>query len=187
MFQPHYGPRHFLRLIAAVLVCSIVNTCAVPSFAQPPTPAEVEPEPHPGAPMTLPLELTLPDTRLELRRGTAAPYDGILFDAPTLVRWVDRIRWLETRLRLEHDLHVELETAATTSYQTLITRLTESYEREILGQREIINEAHAAIERGNRRIAALERRPPHRAFSIGMGLGAGLTLIAAGIGVFAAH
>ena len=137
--------------------------------------------------MALPLELTLPDTRLELRRTAAAPFDGILFDAPTLVRWTARIRWLEARLRLEHDLHVELEDAARQSYQTLVTRLTTSYEREITEQRELIDEASTALERANRRIASLERRPPHRAFSIGMGLGAGLTMIATGLGIYAAH
>ena len=51
----------------------------------------------------------------------------------------------------------------------------------------LVDEGQETIDRANRRIAALERRPPHRAFAIGMGLGAGLSLVATGLGIWAAH
>jgi len=144
-------------------------------------------EPHPSAPMTLPAEYTVPDTRLELRRGALAPFDGILFDPPTLVRWVNRIEWLQARLHLEHDLHVQLEEATRSSYQQLTAQLTDSYERELEADRRILEDTQAALDRAQRRITALERHPPHRAFAIGAGLGAGLVLSAGIVGAVLAH
>lgn len=166
--------KEVLRFVIVAFVIVLGNECARSTCrAQ-------DAEPHPAAPMTVPAEFTLPDVRLELRRGTAAPYDGILFDAPTLVRWVNRIQWLETRLRLEHTLHVSLEEATRQSYQELTTRLTESYEREIAESRRILVATQEALDRATQRITRLERRPPHRAFAIGASLGASVVL-AAGI------
>lgn len=139
-------------------------------------------EPHPAAPMATPSEFLLPDLRLELRRGTAAPYDGILFDAPTLVRWTNRVLWLENRLRLEHDLHLQLEAATRTSHEALVLQLTTSYERELTVNRALLEDTQEDLERARRRIATLERRPAHRAFSVGLGLGASLSLTAGFVG-----
>lgn len=179
-------PSPFPLIALAILLVMSPNSCFCgKASAQDAPPAVVEP--HPAAPMTVPAEFTLPDTRIELRRTTLAPFDGILFDAPTLVRWVNRIQWLETRLHLEHDLHVSLEDATRQSYQTLMTQLTESYEREIATDRRLIDETQETLERAQRRIAELERHPPHRAFAIGAGLGAGLVLAAGITGAVIAH
>lgn len=185
------GPRHSHRTAMLFLTCMLIGLMVGqhgcggdPLYAQD---AATTPEPHPAAPMRLPAELMLPDTRLELRRGTAAPFDGILFDAPTLVRWAARIQWLESRLQLEHDLHVSLEAAATQSYQELVARLTESYERELTIDRRLIDETQANLDRANRRIAELEKHPRHRAFAIGAGIGAGLTLAAGVVGAVLSH
>lgn len=144
-------------------------------------------EPHPAAPMQIPSELMLPDVRVALQPRALAPFEGILFDPPTLVRWTQRIQWLERRLELEHDLHVQLEDASRQSYQELTAQLTASYERELAADRQIIDETGAALERSRRRISELERRPPHRAFAIGMGLGAGLTITAGVLGAVLAN
>lgn len=176
-------PPNSVFFAAALVLCLLGKGCGDIAHAQPPAAVE----PHPAVPMTLPAELTLPDVRVALQPRQLAPFEGILFDPGTLVRWTQRIEWLENRLHLEHELHVQLEDASRQSYQTLTTQLTESYEREISADREILSDTQAALERAQQRIAELERRPPHRAFAIGMGLGAGLTLGAGVLGAVLAH
>lgn len=184
MHRLHLEPPASWPFIAALLCVLIGKGCGDIAHAQD-APPEVEP--HPAAPMQIPSELMLPDVRVALQPRMLAPFEGILFDPPTLVRWAQRVEWLEHRLRLEHDLHVQLEEASRQSYQELTTQLTASYEREIATDRQIIAETQAALERAQRRVAELERRPPHRAFAIGMGVGAGLVLAATVTGAVLAH
>jgi hypothetical protein len=174
----------------AVLACVCAgHGCGDIAYAQPaPAEAAAAPahaEPHPAAPMQIPSELMLPDVRVALQPRALAPFEGVLFDPPTLVRWAQRIQWLEHRLELEHELHVQLEEATRASYQELTVQLTESYEREISTDRQIIDETQAALDRAHARLAELERRPPHRAFAIGTGFGAVMVLTAVIVGTVA--
>ncbi len=185
-YQPVALPPWVFFLAALACIC-VGHGCGDVAHAQATASEAARVEPHPAAPMQLPSELMLPDVRVALQPRALAPFEGILFDPPTLVRWAQRIEWLEHRLELEHTLHVQLEDASRASYQELTTQLTTSYERETSADRQIISETQAALDRAERRITELERHPPHRAFAIGAGLGAGLTLAAGVLGAVLVH
>jgi len=139
-------------------------------------------EPHPGLPFVAPDIPPGDDVRVVLRARELAPFEGILFDATTLVRWTNRVRWLEQRLRLEHELHVSAEEAARAAYARELATVSASYEREAAYARGELDRTREDLAATRAHIARLERRPWYRSFGFGMGLGAGLVLTAGILG-----
>lgn len=128
-----------------------------------------------------------PEVRLSLTRGTAAPFEGVLLDPATMVRWTNRILWLQNQLRAQYDAHLAFEEATRVSYERYSIAVEQSHFRETEWQNAERERLIQEAERLRTRITALERRPPHRAFAIGFGLGAGAILLSTLVGVWIGH
>lgn len=167
------------RVVAVVTLFSWLGTSAA---AQTPAPAA---DPHPGVPFAAPSIPPGPDNRVVLHARELAPFEGILFDPTTLVRWTNRILWLESRLHLEHELHVTSEDAARAAFDRQLSTVVASYEREAAWNRGEQERLTADLTATRAHVARLERRPWYRSFGFGMGLGAGLVLTAGILGFMA--
>lgn len=165
------------RVVAFLLALSF----ATPVAAQDSGPAD----PHPGVPFTAPDIPPGNDVRVVVRLREPAPFEGILFDPQTLVRWTNRIQWLEQRLHLEHELHVTAEEAARAAFARQLQSTVASYEREREWSDGELARTREDLAASRAHVARLERRPWYRSFGFGMGLGAGLVLTAGILGFMA--
>lgn len=79
-----------------------------------------------------PPDLPPGEDRIEaVTAASRAPYDGMLLDMDTAIRWTNRLTWYRETLQLRLREASEVLAAVRQSHETEITVLRESYVREI--------------------------------------------------------
>lgn len=101
-----------------VLLCLMLFSCS--AAAQTPSPWRPLPLP-PG-----------PDRAEPLRKGEAAPYDGVLFDLDTAKRWGGYLEQYQGRLLLEREHHDKLLALELRKVQETQALLLESKNKQLL-------------------------------------------------------
>ena len=115
--------------------------------------------------------------------GAAAPYEGMLLDMDTAIRWTNRLRWWPETYRLRLREAGELRVAEQGSYETRIRIVTESFTREIEGLRSDLREQAQRYEEQLERL----RNPPFWETGwFGFTMGVVLMGLAVGAGVIIA-
>lgn len=164
-------------LIRAVAMLIVLAAIFFPilAFAQPA-------EPHPGTPFTAPEIPPGDDVRVVVRAGERAPFEGVLFDGATLSRWTNRIQWLQQRLQLEHQMHLEIESAAAEATARYDLNVRQSFEREMNWLNAELDRTRQDLDTMRTRAQELEDRPWYRSFGFGLALGAGVVIGAGVVG-----
>lgn len=99
-----------------------------------------------------------------LSRGQAAPFQGMLLDTDTSIRWANRIRWYQGHTELLRLLQTELQVATSQHQARELQILERSYDREIDGLRDDL--------RKQAEVFARQSDPPfYRTFSFGLVVG----------------
>lgn len=129
-----------MRLLATLL--ALLTLWATPVAAQDvPEPPQIPPG----------------EDRIEhVQRGVRAPYEGMLLDMDTAIRWTNQLRWWPETFQLRLLEQQELLEAERNSFRLRLNILDESRTREIEGLRVDLREQAETYER---RIARLEDPP----------------------------
>ena len=99
-----------------------------------------------------------------------APFEGMLLDMDTSIRWTHRMEWYRAELELQVRTRVSLLTAERRSHETELTLTRESYEREIDGLRTDIRAQATRYEEELTRLRAPEPFWESWGFAFGMGV-----------------
>ena len=116
--------------------------------------------------------------------GERAPFNGMLLETDTAIRWINRLRWWRETFQLRLDERDEILAALRRSHVTEIEIIRQSYEREITGLREDLRQMADLYERQLERY----RNPPfyeNWGFSFSMGVLAAGVVVGAIAGVVA--
>ncbi len=143
-----------MRFIAALLVAVLLTPVAHgQEKKEDPVAPELPPDIPPGEDVIEPLH-----------RGEAAPFEGLLMDLDTSMRWANRLRWYRENTKLQLKLRDDTVAAVRASHQRELTLVTESYTREIEGCRGDLRQQAATF-------AAASDTPFYKTFSFGLVLG----------------
>lgn len=116
-----------------------------------------------------PPDLPPGEDRIEaVAAGVRAPFDGMLLDTDTAIRWTNRLLWWRETFQLRLHEHAAVLEALRRSHDTELTVVRESYEREIVGLREDLRASTLRYEAE----LAERRNPPFWetwGFAFGMG------------------
>lgn len=119
--------------------------------------------------LVLPPDLPPGEDRIEaLSAGGRAPFDGMLLDTDTAIRWTNRLLWWRETFQLRLREHGAILEALRGSHVTEMTLTRESYEREITALRESLRSSTLRYEQE----LAERRNPPFWetwGFAFGMG------------------
>ena len=151
-----------MRVLLAVFLAASALCCRIHAQDAP------APDPHTGLPMAAPDIPPGPEVRVNLLEGVRAPFQGILFDPPTAVRWTNQILWLRQRLLMEHQLHLEIEAGMRQSYEAYVANATQSYQRELAVHATELERTRSDLAAANARLQHIQEHP-HRGFAIGFG------------------
>lgn len=91
-----------------------------------------------------------------IEEGARAPYEGMLLDIDTAIRWTNQLRWWPRTFQLHLDQQEEVLQAERSSFQLRLDILDESRVREIEGLRQDLRDQ---AETYATRIARLEDPP----------------------------
>lgn len=97
-----------------------------------------------------------------------APFEGMLLDMDTSIRWTHRIEWYRAELLVQHRTRISLLAAERHSHEVELTLTRESYEREITGLRTDLREQAAAAAQA---LAQAREHPWYDTFSFGLTIG----------------
>ena len=140
-----------VALLAAILLCALPAAAAAQEV---PTPPEIPP----GA------------DRIEtMIAGRPAPFNGMLLDTDTAIRWTNRLLWWRETYRLQLRSDAEIRTALSRSRETELTIVQESYTREIDALRATVRELTARYER---QLQSYRSPPFYAQWGFAFGLGA---------------
>lgn len=119
------------------------------------------------------------DDRIEhVVAGSRAPYDGMLLDTDTAIRWTNRITWLRETLRLRTEEHSRILAAIQASALRDQQILEQSYTRQIEALRQDLRDAVTRYERELLR----HRDPPfYETWGFAFGVGVLVTGIIVGV------
>jgi hypothetical protein len=111
------------------------------------------------------------DDRIEhLTLRAPAPYEGMLLDLDTSIRWTHRLEWYRAELELQVRTRVSLLDAERRSHETELTLVRESYDREVEGLRADIREQATRYEEELARLRAPEPFWESWGFAFGVGV-----------------
>jgi hypothetical protein len=162
--------------VYGVLTALLVWWAPIPSWAQPPAEGAVEAGERPPA-------MPPGEDRIEyLPTRTPAPFEGMLLDVDTAIRWMNARRWYQNELRLRERRAEEILRAVRESQGRELALVEASYRREILGLRQDLRDQARTL---NEALVEARRDPPfYKTFGFGLLLGVGVSvLIAAGTAV----
>lgn len=100
----------------------------------------------PARAQTAPTAPSIPpgEDRIEhLRLSAPAPYEGMILDMDTSIRWTNRLRWYQYQLQLQVDQQSVMLNQSEESCQRRLHLIEESYSREVTGLRsDLRDQAH---------------------------------------------
>lgn len=110
------------------------------------------------------------DDRIEhVTSGARAPYEGMLLDLDTAIRWTNRLTWWQQTYELRLRTDAEVLEATRASHATELRLVTESFEREIDHLRTSLREA---VLRYEAELARYRSPPFYETWGFAFGVGA---------------
>ena len=128
-----------------------------------------------------PPDLPPGEDRIEaMAAGSRAPFDGMLLDTDTSIRWLNRLRWWRETFQLRLRQNEEILDALRRSHSTELGVVRSSYEREISGLRDTARDLMLNYEQQLQRY----RNPPFYE-TWGFAFGMGVVVVSVVVGVIA--